>query len=392
MQTKLYLLFIKNNLKYLVALLLILLFAYLVTMPKAKAKGVSGSNKILSVYDKGKTTQILTDKKTIEEALKDAGFVLSEADIVEPAKNTEIVATSYSVNIYRAHLASMQDGFSRKRIMTASSDGKEIAKQMGIKLRPEDRVDTKKDNSLEMAKTGISYVVRRARPVKISLYGSETTIYSLAETLEDLLKEKNITLKDEDRANFQPKDKLNGDLIRIWRIGVNTQTVEEDINFTTETIRDANHDMNYRNVKQEGKNGRKKVTYESVINEKGEVTDRKVINSIEITPMTPKIEVVGTSMRYTGGGSKSEWLSQSGIDPGDWGYAEFLIGKESHWNPNAYNASSGACGLAQALPCSKVPGNGFNPVDSLRWANGYVKGRYGGWAGAVAHSKSTGWY
>ena len=71
MQTKLYLLFIKNNLKYLVALLLILLFAYLVTMPKAKAKDVSGSNKILSVYDKGKTTQILTDKKTIEEALKD---------------------------------------------------------------------------------------------------------------------------------------------------------------------------------------------------------------------------------------------------------------------------------------------------------------------------------
>nr|WP_315267888.1 transglycosylase SLT domain-containing protein [Microbacterium lemovicicum] len=95
---------------------------------------------------------------------------------------------------------------------------------------------------------------------------------------------------------------------------------------------------------------------------------------------------------YTGGGSSSEWMSAAGIAEGDWGYVDYIVSRESGWNPNATNSSSGACGLVQALPCSKVPGNGYDPVDNLRWGNGYAVGRYGSWASAYAFWTSNHWW
>lgn len=68
------------------------------------------------------------------------------------------------------------------------------------------------------------------------------------------------------------------------------------------------------------------------------------------------------------------------------------MGREASWNPNAVNKSSGACGLAQALPCSKI-GDGWNdPVTALKWMNTYVHQRYGGWSQAVSFHDSHNWY
>nr|WP_237464698.1 transglycosylase SLT domain-containing protein [Leucobacter luti] len=85
-------------------------------------------------------------------------------------------------------------------------------------------------------------------------------------------------------------------------------------------------------------------------------------------------------------------MAAAGIAEADWGYVDFIASKESTWNPNATNASSGACGLIQALPCSKVPGNGYDPVDNLTWANGYAVGRYGSWAQAYAFWTANHWW
>jgi hypothetical protein len=95
---------------------------------------------------------------------------------------------------------------------------------------------------------------------------------------------------------------------------------------------------------------------------------------------------------YTGGGSPAEWMAAAGIAQSDWGYVDYIVSRESGWNPNATNRSSGACGLVQALPCSKVPGNGYDPVDNLRWGTGYANGRYGGWAGAYAFWSTHHWW
>ena len=95
---------------------------------------------------------------------------------------------------------------------------------------------------------------------------------------------------------------------------------------------------------------------------------------------------------YSGGGAPADWMAAAGIAESDWGYVDYIVSRESGWDPNATNSSSGACGLVQALPCSKVPGNGYDPVDNLRWANDYAVGRYGSWASAYDFWISNHWW
>ncbi|MFG6445441.1 transglycosylase SLT domain-containing protein [Microbacterium sp. P07] len=106
----------------------------------------------------------------------------------------------------------------------------------------------------------------------------------------------------------------------------------------------------------------------------------------------PGQQVPTARPQYTGGGSAAEWMAAAGIAESDQGYVDYIVKRESGWNPNATNKSSGACGLVQALPCSKVPGNGYDPVDNLRWATGYAVGRYGSWASAYDFWINNHWW
>jgi hypothetical protein len=75
---------------------------------------------------------------------------------------------------------------------------------------------------------------------------------------------------------------------------------------------------------------------------------------------------------------------------------EPLWQKESGWNHLAQNPSSGAYGIPQSLPGSKMASHGSdwqtNPATQIAWGIDYIKGRYGTPCGAWAHSQSVGWY
>ena len=73
-----------------------------------------------------------------------------------------------------------------------------------------------------------------------------------------------------------------------------------------------------------------------------------------------------------------------------------LFTKESGWNPKARNKSSGAFGIPQALPGTKMATEGAdwetNPVTQIKWGLTYIKNRYKTPCAAWAHSQSTGSY
>lgn len=91
-------------------------------------------------------------------------------------------------------------------------------------------------------------------------------------------------------------------------------------------------------------------------------------------------------------GGKEAWLIAAGIPRSEWQYVDYIVQKESGWRPDAVNKSSGACSLAQALPCSKIGGNWRDPVVALKWQYNYVKTRYGGYAGAYKFWLANKWY
>lgn len=90
------------------------------------------------------------------------------------------------------------------------------------------------------------------------------------------------------------------------------------------------------------------------------------------------------------GGSCADWMNAAGIS--DQASAYKLIMRESGCNPNAVNASSGACGLGQQLPCGKWGHVWNEPVGALVDMQAYVYGRYGSWANALAFHYSHNWY
>lgn len=78
----------------------------------------------------------------------------------------------------------------------------------------------------------------------------------------------------------------------------------------------------------------------------------------------------------------------------DWVEATELYSRESSLNPLAINPSSGACGIVQALPCSKLVNNcALSDVDcQLDWGAKYIKNRYGSSSKALAFHDEKGWY
>jgi hypothetical protein len=66
------------------------------------------------------------------------------------------------------------------------------------------------------------------------------------------------------------------------------------------------------------------------------------------------------------------------------------------WNYKATNRSSGAYGIPQALPGTKMESAGSdwktNPATQIKWGLGYIEGRYDTPCGAWGHSQDVGWY
>lgn len=89
---------------------------------------------------------------------------------------------------------------------------------------------------------------------------------------------------------------------------------------------------------------------------------------------------------------KRQWLSQTNISETDYQYVDYIVGRESSWNPNAINKNSGACSLAQALPCNKIGNDWNNPVVALNWMDSYVKSRYKSWESAYNFWIFHNWY
>ncbi|MET8091911.1 lytic transglycosylase domain-containing protein [Micromonospora sp. NPDC005220] len=88
------------------------------------------------------------------------------------------------------------------------------------------------------------------------------------------------------------------------------------------------------------------------------------------------------------------------IDKG-FGIAEFpclekLWTKESGWNHKASNSSSGAYGIPQSLPGSKMGSVASdwrtNPATQIIWGLGYIKGRYKSPCGAWTYFQNNGHY
>ena len=89
-------------------------------------------------------------------------------------------------------------------------------------------------------------------------------------------------------------------------------------------------------------------------------------------------------------------LTERGHGESEYRCLHALWMRESRWNHVAENPSSGAYGIPQALPGSKMASAGddwaTNPETQIRWGLGYIDARYGSPCAAWEHSEEKNWY
>ena len=254
---------------------------------------------IITLHDDGIDKGFITKKSTLRDALKDEGIRLDTNDRTEPGLDEKLVASSYQVNIYRARPVVIRDGSAETKILTSYRTGKQIATQAKISLNDADKVSL--DPSRDPIADGAAEVMTITRATRFTFifYGKTETSYTLARTVGDMLKEKNITMGLADGISPSVSTPIvAGMTVKLWRDGTQTVTVEEDVVFTTKQIKDADHEKGYKGVQTKGENGRRTVTYE-INTQNGVEVSRKEINSNVTKQAVEQVEVIGVKGMYT---------------------------------------------------------------------------------------------
>ena len=184
-------------------------------------------------------------------------------------------------------------------------------------------------------------------------------------------------------------------------------TEEVEIPFETVTKDVSNGSSTTQNrVVQKGENGLKRVTYRIRYQNGAEIEKTEISSEIIKEPVDKIVEVRTKQVTSRGGvvsGSVAEYQAYAEKRCFDYGWsdADFqalvkLWNKESRWNPYACNSSSGAYGIPQALPASKMATYGTdyrtNYKTQIEWGLSYIKSRYGTPSAAWNHSCRKGWY
>lgn len=221
-------------------------------------------SKIVQLYVDGKKRDIPTRAQSVGELLTSLNVELHDSDVVEPAVDTPINNSSFSVNVYRARPITIVDASGQKIVAkVAEREPADIAKKAGLTVYQEDKLRVAAPSeTLEDGVIGEKIIIDRALPVKLSLYGTTYDIRTQAETVGELAEERRIQY---DQASIlpSPESRLKAnDVVFITEVGKQISVVEEAIPQPTQYSDSAELEVGTTKVKEEGAPGKKAVVYD----------------------------------------------------------------------------------------------------------------------------------
>lgn len=227
----------KRQIIVLVVFICLVMFLGLVhTAKAAEEHNTKTTERLVSIYDRGVEQTIVTNARTVRQALEAADISIGNKDVVEPDIDMALSGTKYQVNIHRAKLVVVVDGVVSRQIMTAEKTPLRIARAAGVKLYTEDKIVFSSPDNLLVS--GASLVMK------------------------------------------------------IDRAKQRTVTEEIEIDFDVEQTRDFNHPIGYKEIKQLGEKGVRRVTYQVQAKNGVEVSRREVSGAVTKNPKK-QVEIIG---------------------------------------------------------------------------------------------------
>ncbi|MDR3128167.1 MAG: G5 domain-containing protein [Bifidobacteriaceae bacterium] len=241
----------------------------------------------------------------------------------------------------------------------------------------------------------------------VNLYnnGQISQFYSSAEKVADVLYQKGIMISF-NYGVFPDPSTIISNNIAIYIGPIYTNIVNEDkaIKYKIKQVEDSTMPKGYKSKTQAGHDGNSNITYIVQYIGPQEIARSAFAENIKLS-VQDEIYTVGTmdlpdsNSLYSGDQSKS--FARSQFDSFGWSLSEFvcldqLWERESHWDVHAMNGASGAYGIPQALPGTKMAAYGNDWQNSaqtqIKWGLHYIQDRYSTPCGAWSHSQLFGWY
>jgi uncharacterized protein YabE (DUF348 family) len=357
-------------------------------------------DKTISLVVDGQASTVHTTASDVGAVLAGAGYHAGEHDILAPSASSA-VRNGTTIVYKRGRLLRLDVNGTRKDVWTTAPTVAEALAQLGYSTA--DFTSVSRSQRLPLTATDIA--VRTPKLVSVVHDGKTDEVSTTDETVEALLRDLGITVNTGDQVTPAPEARItDGARIVVGRVTQSTVTETQPVPFPTTSTPDPNLLVGQTQIVTPGKNGTAQVTY-SVVYIDGQLAGKSPVGTVVVTPPVPQVQRTGAMPAAPAAPPVSPGSAQDiahqllpsyGWDDTQFNCLVTLWGHESGWNVHSTNRSSGAYGIPQALPGSKMGSSGpdwqNNATTQITWGLGYIAGRYGTPCGAWSYWQSHNWY
>ncbi|ARD48442.1 G5 and 3D domain-containing protein [Sporosarcina sp. P33] len=356
---------------------------------------IDGKKKNVSLDLNGKQVEVRTAAATVGEVLAANDVEVQKHDIVEPAADTPITADT-DIKWQQAKKVTIDIDGKTQELWTTDRTVNDVLKTAEIEVTTHDEVEP----ALAAKVTDNQPItIAKAFPVTVKDGGKERTVWSTQTTVRQFLTDQNIRLSNLDKVEGDTKAKLTASnaVVNIARVEKVTDVVEESANFKVKRKTDMTMLKGKEKVVTEGKKGKVQKKFQ-ITKKNGKIVSRELVGKtmveepthkvVHVGAKAPKVEVAAAPAKAKSGGTSAS--SQVAVSRGSG--SEPSGGKEFYANASAYTA--------YCTGCSGITATGINlranpnmkliavdprviPLGSKVWVEGYGYAIAGDTGGAI---------
>ncbi len=368
----------------------------------AGTSGFAALHKQVVLEVDGSRSDVSAFGRTVGDVLSAQGIEVGVRDVVVPSLDSAVSDDTLVVVRHAREVQVQVDGVDRQVWTTARTVG-DVVDDLGL-------ADARTSESRASALGRDMLRVSTPKSLRVAVDGSTIPVVSMGSTVGEVLAAAGVVLGEHDLVSVPlGAPAVDGLVVMVTRVTTVIATETTPVAFATVRKDDPALAKGTEIVSVKGRTGSHVVTFESYRagGSTGPEVGRTVLAESQVVAPVDEVVKVGTRVApavpvgppVEPGTSRAVGLELTlarGWDQSQFACLDALWTRESGWRVNAQNTSSGAYGIPQALPGTKMASIGAdwqtNPATQITWGLNYISGRYGTPCGAWASFQIKNWY